>query len=416
VAVSNSYKATLMLGLVSIGFFVSYPFSHSFWGGLAASGSSAAMVGGLADWFAVSALFHRPLGIPFRTEIIPKNRRRLEQAIVEMVEEELLTYDNIREFLERYDVVEMLSRYLDDYGGRSELKELGQRLSNEMLEKVDTDRLANFFAFVVRGNAEQIKLAGLLSEMLIWSINQGYFDKLVDFIIDELIRLSNEPQLKTLLGTLFDEAKKIYERGLQRRQFAGKVLEGLGLTADTVGALIVEKASIVLSQMKSEQHSTRIFLRQNATVLAERLANDEYLAQRVEAWKNRVIAQVPDLSLKISAFFKTLMAGLMSESGRGFINKRIDSEVDKILADLNQQDGRWQHIGGLLKQAFLVLVETKHNHIGVIVRARLQQFSTEELVMFIEERVRKDLDIIRINGSIVGGVAGMVIYLAGYWW
>ncbi len=70
---TNKHKATITLGLVALGFVASHPFAHTFAGGLLASGFSAAMVGGLADWFAVSALFRRPLGIPFRTEIIPRN-------------------------------------------------------------------------------------------------------------------------------------------------------------------------------------------------------------------------------------------------------------------------------------------------------------------------------------------------------
>ena len=98
--IGNKNKATFILGAVSIGFFISYPFKHTLIGGLLAGGFGAAMIGGLADWFAVSALFRRPLGIPFRTAIIPRNREKIFQALVYMVENQILMKENIKSKLD----------------------------------------------------------------------------------------------------------------------------------------------------------------------------------------------------------------------------------------------------------------------------------------------------------------------------
>src|SRR5665648_1284569 len=82
---NNTHTANLTLAGISLGFFLSYPFHGSFVGGLISSGCSAGMIGGLADWFAVTALFRRPLGIRpgkiIRTEIIPQNRERIFAAL-----------------------------------------------------------------------------------------------------------------------------------------------------------------------------------------------------------------------------------------------------------------------------------------------------------------------------------------------
>ena len=83
----NSYKATILLVIVAIGFFLTYPFNNTFAGGLLSSVFGAAMIGGLADWFGVSALFRKPLGIPFKTEIIPRNREKIFNALSDMVGE-----------------------------------------------------------------------------------------------------------------------------------------------------------------------------------------------------------------------------------------------------------------------------------------------------------------------------------------
>jgi len=414
--ISNHYKATLMLIGVTTGFFCSYPYSHTFLGGLIASGSSAAMVGGLADWFAVSALFRRPLGIPFRTEIIPRNRRRLEQAIVEMVENELLTSENIRELLNHHDIVEILVRYLDKYGGKEEIKKLGKKLSDEIMVQIDIEQVAAVLSRLVKENADRIRLAEPLAAIMIWSIDKGYFDSLVEFVLDELIRVSGEPEIKALFGTMFEEAKKAYERDLQQRQFVGRIVEGMGLTRLSVGAVIAEKLAALIGELKFVQHPARVRLRQNAVLLAKKLANDEIPAKQVEAWKNKLFDMLLDLPEKISKIMRSLQAGLTTGAGKYFLHARIDGEVDKAVAKLYYRQGDQAYLSEMLKQAVLMIVETKHNQIGVIVRERLEQFSTKELVGFIEARVGSELAIIRINGSVVGGLVGMIIYLTGFWW
>src|SRR5665648_847468 len=92
---NNTKTANITLGGITLGFLLSYPFHASFVGGLIASGCSAGMIGGLADWFAVTALFRRPLGIRpgkiIRTDIIPQNRERIFAALTDMVQNELLS-------------------------------------------------------------------------------------------------------------------------------------------------------------------------------------------------------------------------------------------------------------------------------------------------------------------------------------
>src|SRR5690242_532014 len=91
------YIATVSLGVMGAGFLATLPASSTLWGGLLQGGFEAGVVGGLADWFAVSALFRHPLGMPIpHTALLPNNREKMTKALVSMVENELLSKETIR--------------------------------------------------------------------------------------------------------------------------------------------------------------------------------------------------------------------------------------------------------------------------------------------------------------------------------
>ncbi len=413
---TNKHKATITLGLVLLGFVASHPFAHTFTGGLLASGFSAAMVGGLADWFAVSALFRRPLGIPFRTEIIPRNRARITQAIIAMVEGELLTRENIHATIGRYDIAALVVRYLADYGGKTHISEFLARVSDDVVAQVSPEKIARHITDVVRANADQLKLAPLLSQVVGWSVKNGYADRLVNFVIGELVTLLAQPQSGELIAGLIAEARVAYERGLRRRQFASQLFEGLGFTPAAMAAILQREGGQWLRTLADPDHPWREDLRQRALVLAERLASDPALQARVEAAKNDWLAGQADLDGRVAGVVTTVQRAAGGENGRAAIHRWLGAQVDKLVLALRQSGDQQQAVARLFRRALLALIDTHHAHIGKMVRERLDQYSTAALVSLIETRVGNDLQMIRINGSVVGGLAGMAIFLLTYWW
>lgn len=413
---TNKHKATITLGLVSLGFAVSYPFSHTFLGGVITSGCSAAMVGGLADWFAVAALFRRPLGIPFRTAIIPRNRERISQAIIDMVEQELLTKENIKDTLSRYDMAALLIEYLANYGGKTHLKEFAGRIGEDVLEKINPAKVGHFLADLIRNHAGKLALTPLLAQALGWSVRNGYFDKLVDFVVSELGLFIEQPQVRTLLAELLSEARQVYEKDMQRRRLAGRIIERLGLTSANLAKLLQRKIGTFLEELRDLEHPLRAMLRQRAEEFAERLAGDPDTQARFEARKNEFIAGWAGLPDQLDALTQALLAAAATDSGKALFHKWVDAQVEGLVKRLGQNVAQQQTLGELVRQGLSRLVDTHHAQIGTIVRERLSQLSTPALVEFIEARVGNDLQMIRINGSVVGGLAGILIFLLTYWW
>ena len=197
--ITNKHKATFILGMVSCGFFLSYPFHSSFMGGLLTGGFGAAMIGGLADWFAVSALFRRPLGISFRTGIIPRNRRKIFEAIAHMVENQLLMKEQIQVRLREYNIVGALSHIMDLYGGRNVMKRILYSFISQLLGQVNSKELGMIADRIIKDTVGNIPWLPYALQGVEWLIKNGYEQKLITFLLKQLVLLLEHKEAKGIV-------------------------------------------------------------------------------------------------------------------------------------------------------------------------------------------------------------------------
>ncbi|MEN6411526.1 MAG: DUF445 domain-containing protein [Veillonellales bacterium] len=406
---SNRYKATITLGTVSLGFLASYPFSHSFFGGLIASGCQAAMVGGLADWFAVTALFRKPLGIPFRTAIIPRNRERIFQALTDMVEQELLTKENIMSELERYNFAEFLIQYLEQHGGKEAVKAIIRRVVLDLLDKMDGEEIGLLLEELLVRNVDKVKAAPLAAQIMEWSLRSGYTDRLVSFILAELIRLAGQQAVREQLAVILSEAQRAYERDMTGRKLVAAVL---AISPLQLAGLVQEKLIDCLQDMKNAHHPAREKITKWLEEAIVALKTDSGVQTKVEDWKMKLIHQV-----NISAQIISLVTFLRQTAGTRPVGemlklvKWLNWQIDRMIAGFKANNGQQASLDREIKSGLHTLVEQHHDQIGLTVKTGLNQFTNAMLVEFIEDKVGDDLQMIRINGSVVGGIAGMLIFL-----
>ncbi|MBP1763702.1 MAG: hypothetical protein H6Q65_760 [Firmicutes bacterium] len=412
---NNKYKAAVTLGLVTAGYFVCYPFQSTFAGALLTGMFGAAMIGGLADWFAVSALFRRPLGISFRTAVIPRNRERIFASIIDMVQNQLLTTENIGRTLDRFDVADLLLRYWDEHGGRKDIQAILARIADDLLQDLDTERLAHVLDQLIRRGARQIEAAPLVAEALEWTIRNGYDKQLAKLILAELGNLVKKEQFRRILANLFVQARAVYERDLLRRRLANRLMEYLlDLSADRMAALAQDKIVVLLDDYESSR-LVQERLHSWIQAVLHRLAADPAFRQRMEDWKNEQVGKRLHLAEPIAGLIdrvKILGGDRLAEAGswRLLLVQQSDQAMLRLTADEEQR----AKISRFAKNAFLDFVVVHHEEIGVIVRERLEQFTDKALADFIENRVGNDLQMIRINGSVVGGLVGMILFLLSY--
>lgn len=413
---ANRHKANWALAAVTAGYLISYPFNGTFTGGLISSTCGAAMVGALADWFAVTALFRKPLGFSYRTALIPRNREKIFQIMAHMVEKELLTTTNIKQTLNRYSVADLLLHYLVDHGGKQEVKTILDAAGKQFIQSVDADELGRTLELILHKEGAAIKLAPLLAVGIEWSLHWGYGEKIVTFILDEAIRLAKKEQTPRLLGDLFLEAQSTYERGLARRKFFNKLVEQvMHFTPLRFGTIIQHRLVELLEQLKEPSHPLRGKLQTWLLSLVENLKTDEQLQQTVEAWKKEQLAvhwKLRDRCIALINQFYHPDEGELLEHRLEFL---IHSKVDQWIEDFSHNDQLQQQVDSQVKEVLTAWLDNRHGEIGGLVLERLQQFTNDELVAFIEDKAGDDLQMIRINGSVVGGLLGMIIYGATYW-
>ncbi len=405
-------KAAVTLCFATAGYLISYPFQYTFAGGLLTGGFGAAMVGGLADWFAVTALFRRPLGISFRTAVIPRNRERIFATIIDMVQNQLFTADNIGQTLDRFDVTDMLLRYWDDHGGRKDMQNMLARFIGEILQQTDEQEVARILEKMVRRSASRIEVAPLIAEALDWSVHNGYDKKITKILLSELCDVIGRKEFRDMTANLFKEAKQVYERDLFRRRLANRLLEYLlGLSPESMAEVVQGK---LIALLKEEEGLSALQERLQNWIcgFSQRLTNDSVFRQSVESWKTEMVSKHLHIKDQIAEGIAAIkIIGIEKLAPEGAWRHVLVQQSEQAVHSLAGNEERRINVNRLAKTIFLQAVAAHHEEIGFIVRMRLEQFTDRALADFIESRIGDDLQMIRINGSIVGGLAGMALFL-----
>ena len=414
----NKNKATFTLAATTLLFFLSYylgkkfGFGHTFWGGLLTSAFSAAMIGGLADWFAVEALFRRPLYIPFRTNIIPKNRERIFAALVAMVENELLTSRNIREALAEVKFAEEIVARLSTPENRARLKNLVLKMLKEWLAGIDPQKSGEFLAGACLETLKKINAAPLLGEALAWSIRRGFSEQALDMVIEECRQLVGKEYMKKIIMEVWQKAQDSYAADSAGRNIVLLVMESfLKLTPEKIAELVQEKLTAHLGEMKNEKNMNRLRIKAFLVKLSTDLKNNPRYAKKINIWKTMFLRRA-DLA---GAFARILSASLneLSENDDK-LAMYLSQAGAKINSALQENPNLERQINAFLVNSLSRWARDNHQKLGQMVSDYLNGWDNARLVSYIEQKVGNDLQMIRINGSVVGGLAGIALYLVTF--
>lgn len=409
---SNKYKATVTLGIASVGFLASYPFNNTFLGGLLTSGFEAAVVGGLADWFAVTALFKKPLGIPFRTDLIARNRERIFSALMDMVENELLTKENIIRELTKYDFADFLIQYLEAHGGKDNIKSIIRKFGIDILELVEPSEFGHIIDEILKNNAAKIKFVPLVVQAIEWSARHGYIDKFIDFVLAEFIRLAEHPQMRSEISTILYKTKKLYERDMAGRQL---VSELLNISIESMTVTTQKKLLEFLHEFKKNSNPLRNRVNSWLNDITDKLKHDTEFQGKAEVWKNDFFNNLDVTSIVAGAIAEMRRLSHNNVGGLLRLSRWFSYKFDNMVEDFKINHEQQRKVDKVLKQLINRLVDKYHHQIGLTVKSVLDKYTNEMLVEFVKTKAGNDLQMIRINGSVMGGLVGMLIFILTYW-
>lgn len=404
----RTHIADYILIIAALCVLFSFPFEDFFWGGLLSHLSAAALIGGLADWYAVTALFHKPLGISFKTELIPKSKERIAETARHMIESEILTVSNMYSVLKNHPVLEASLTYLQSKEGfHSAERVLGQIL-NTFLYTVDLRSIVEAFSRYGEGAIERIHIAPMMGKAMKTGLAGESGAAFLDFSILSLEKMVKSKTMHSYIADIYTESLRQYER----RNFVYALVVKAALASDVfrpvnVAAGIQRKILEALERAKEPDTLERERAIQFIWAQADRLEHNEIWQERVEAYKIRFYKHIisrPDMKEAWQRYV------LDEERQSRVCYSAASYAIEKLEAwrtSPDQVDQLNRYILAIAAKELKRLQEW----FGTTAEQEILRYDSYELAKQLESNVWYDLQMIRINGSLVGGALGTAIFL-----
>lgn len=404
---NNTRRANLTLGGVTLGFLLSYPFHMGFVGGLISSGCSAGMIGGLADWFAVSALFRRPLGIRpgrvLRTEIIPRNRERIFTALADMVQDELLSVDVLKRQFAAWDFSSVILRTLAEEEVREGIILLLTEMGLDLLHHIEPEDVTHRIQRWLEANGEKLNFAAYLESALQSALERGQVDNVLAVLCRALEGYMNQFVVRQALTTWMEAAFIRYGEKNPSRKLVSMFLP----PSDVLAQGVYEKAKTAL-QDGTVQQELKVGLRRWLRDLSTNPIRQAKINHLVIEWLHKSLKN-PEVREKIMSTFGTSAKEQPDWMRQVIVGVRDqwDSSLYRLEQNTTLRAKTNDRIRSFLEKEIVI----HQNAIGNMVRDGLEPLTNDRLVALIEDKAGNDLQMIRINGSVVGGLAGMLIFV-----
>ncbi|MFZ9395823.1 MAG: DUF445 domain-containing protein [Erythrobacter sp.] len=398
------WTATGLLAAMAVLFVTTHGLvgTHPAWGYVNAF-AEAAMVGGLADWFAVTALFRHPLGLPIpHTAIIPDNKDRIADTMAQFLRENFLTPAVVARRMAGMNVARAVGEYLTaprsaaEGDGPSRLAGGAAELLAEVLESLDPDRLGNQVRAGLGAQFAKIDVSPLAGRMLQGAIADGRHMPLMDGFI-RWAGLTLEDNEETVRQIIESRANAVLRwTGLDER-ISGSVLDGL--------------YKLLAEVLVDPEHPLRGKIEEGLEKLAHDLQHDEVTRERVEALKRDLIEN-PAVAEWWMGVWERIRCSMIRRARDP--ENALGGEMRKLLVEMGhalQQDQRLQLQINRLARRTMAGVTTRYGgQIVQLVSETVKRWDAVTITGRIENAVGRDLQFIRINGTIVGGLVGMTLH------
>jgi len=362
--------------------------------------AEAAAIGGLADWYAVVALFRRPLGLPVpHTAIIPRNKDRIADNLGRFIEINFLAPAAVRGKLKQFDFAMLVADWLVDARRAAGLARFTVRLAPQALAAAEGSGLRDFISQRVARQIGKVELAPLAAEFLSTITAERRHQRL----FDEVLRIFG--------GLLRDEETLTAIRDRIRQELPS-LATMFQADAYLVKRLVAAAGALLAEAEDDPDHALRREFDRFAANFVDELRNSPTHAARIERLKHDFLAR-PELSR---------LAGELWKGLHNFIEQDIasdDSLLRRHLADLFVEVGhqlrREPAIRADMNHGFVValsaFVEQQKNGVSIFIADQVRGWDIVQLTRLIELNIGRDLQYIRFNGMLIGGLAGLALHV-----
>ena len=366
------------------------------WVGYVRAFAEAGMVGALADWFAVTALFHHPLGLKIpHTNLIEKSKEKIGDNLGNFVVSNFLSPQNIRPYIQNLKVSHFLGDWLQKEKNVEILMKNFSEIFLDVLHKLEDESVVNFIAKKGKEMTEDFKINQVLGNGIEYILQKNDHQKLItnlskqikNYVLEnhEMVRERVKSESYTLIPSFVDD------------KIAEKITSGLSKYFEEVE--------------ENENHTLRNEITKKLFDFSEEVKQNPKYEEELNVMKNDFLKEekLQEYAKDVwKSIKKTLSEELLQDNSalKNYVRKNIAEFSENLRTDENLQ----HKIDAFVRYTAYKYILKNTNKFGELISTTVGNWQGKELSEKLELEVGKDLQFIRINGTLVGGLVGLLIY------
>ncbi len=366
------------------------------WIGYIKAFSEAAMVGALADWFAVTALFHHPLGLPIpHTNLIEKSKKSIGDNLGNFVVDNFLTPQNIRPYIQQLSLSAYAAEWLSGKKNKDLLIAELVKVLKDIIAKIDDTVVAGFIARKGSELVGTIELNKIVAQALHYLLEKKEQEKLVTTLAGRIKKFISENE--AMVQEKVKEESYFFVPKFIENKLAAKISGGLARYFEEIE--------------NDEHHKIRGEITQQLEQFAQELRTEGKWIAAFDELKSGLLSgeNINRYAADIWQSLKQTLSQELADENSVMI-RYFSKTVDELVANLKQDEALRQRIDGWIRLTAYKYILRNTDNVGTLISNTVGNWQGRELSQKLELEVGKDLQFIRINGTLVGGLVGLLIY------
>lgn len=405
----TKYIASSSLIVMGIGFIITLFMPQNIAVRLLQGGFEAGLVGGFADWFAVTALFRHPMGIPIpHTSLLTSNRDKIVNSLISAMETELLNKESIKRKLSQTKIFKALATGVFKLIRKREIRKTMITSVKSVVETVPLEKVASSIQSMLAGYVRNKELEPIIAQTAVSIVESRTDEKVFDYALGYGKQWASKPETEVLLGNLVHSKLQEIQLG-GMKGFAVQAFLGF-MSEEKLGSLLTNMLISSMDDLKKSDSEYRGRILQEIRMQLTSAALNPNVTIQLKSW----------LDTKLTSSGTQVFILNQLEELRAQFLRTLDHEYNNggrliltgfrwVTTTLGKQEQlvqRWEQ--GILS-LIVNVVETNYYRLGLLVKDNLDQMDDQTLVQMLEEKVGNDLQWIRVNGALCGFIIGLLL-------
>jgi uncharacterized membrane-anchored protein YjiN (DUF445 family) len=362
--------------------------------------AEAGMAGGIADWFAVTALFRHPLGLPLpHTAIIPRNKDRIGENLGNFFEQNFLSQDVVAAKLANVDFAGAFVRWIGEPDRTRQIADYLTAQVPELLSTVDGEDVERFARRALAGRIREVELEPLATGLLTQIMGSIDFDAIVTPALEEL-------------ALLFHENRDVIRRRV--REGTGWLWQRVSLD-EKVADAVIKVIDEALNEVRDvTDHPWRRRFGEFAQERVLELAGSPAYLAKFEALREQLLGH-PAFAACVSGLWRELVERSRADTHApdSVIQTRLQAIIEQWAQDALHDEALLVRLNERVREAILDIVPAQRHELARLIADTVRRWDTATVTQKLEAEVGHDLQFVRINGTLIGGLVGLALHALG---